>query len=204
MREFSDRLLNILLLPAGFYRRLNRGMLTLCLGVIATGVFDVFFPDFIEICRKLFAGRTSLDVRYNILVSAALTLLLGTVDVVFFSIPLYDFFKYLKKKEGTAVSVSPVQVMKAYIVSNLIIVPVATVLDYAVFNSIDINSNIWLAYFFVILIWSSAIVTRGINALFSFNPILRKLTFIIVFTWSFVLGMVFEYQIADRLMALLR
>lgn len=210
MKRFMYRLLNILLLPARIYERLNDRRLSLYLGIIAVGIIDVFFPDVTGMYKSTFTGKTSGDLQFNILFSIALVLLIGAVDVVFFSIPLFDIFKFIKRREGAPFLASPIKVMKAYIISNFMLLPIALIIQYAVFNNVkDISAspflqNLALADFYIMLIWPSAIVTRGINALFKFNPIFRRLTFIIVFTWAFIFGVVLRYQIAIRLLALLK
>jgi len=209
MAKFWDRLSDILLLPSNFYKKLREERLTLYAGIITVGILDIFFPDFIETYRTIFTGKPAGDVLFNMLAAAGMVVLLGAVDVAFFSIPLFDIFKYFKKKEGLPFEASPVKVMKVYIMANLIIAPVITILHYAVFRYVNENSSllmqdISLVYFFIMLIWPSALISRGLNALFGFNPLIRRFTFIIVFTWAFILGMVIQLQILPRILLLLR
>ena len=206
---FKDKLLNILLFPPKLFAGLNDKRLTLYAGILFIGIIDLFIPDFMGTYKLLFTGISSDSVSWNTLVAAGVVVLLGVVDTMFFSVPLYDLFKWLKKREDKPHNASSVKIMKVYIMSHFLIVPVNVLMHYSLFRGVTENSgalitNIYLVYFFIILVWSSAIVSRGINTLFSFNPILRRLTFIVVFTWNFLLGMVFELQILNWLLKLFR
>lgn len=99
------------------------------------------------------------------------------------------------------------KIMKVYIMSHFIIIPVSTALYYAFLRNIQIDSPAWMQYlsliiFMSILIWAAAIMTRGINTLFSFGPIFARLTFFTVFIWNFLFGMVFDMQIMNWLLRL--
>lgn len=206
---FKDKLLNILLFPPRLFAGLNDKRLTLYAGILLIGIIDLFVPDFLGTYKLLFTGIPIESVSWNTLIAIGVVVLLGVVDTVFFSVPLYDLFKWLKKREDKPHDASPVKIMKVYIMSHFLIVPVNVLFHYLFFSSITANSgalitNLYLAYFFVILVWSSAIVSRGINTLFSFNPIFKRLTFIVVFTWNFLLGMVFELQILNWLLKLFK
>lgn len=209
MDNFIDKLLNIILYPAKLFSRLTDKKAALYAGIIFVGIIDLFSPDFIKTYNLLFTNKPADNININTLLAIVIVLLLGLVDILFFSIPLYDLFRYFKKKEGQPHEASLVKVMKVYIMSHFILVPVNVILYYAIFRYINDKSSLFMinlsvANFFMILIWSSAIVTRGINTLFNFNPILRKLTFMVVFTWNFLLGMVFELQIINWLMRLFK
>lgn len=205
----KDKLLNILLLPPKLFAGMNDKRATLYAGILFVGITDLLLPDFIGVYKLLFTGMPIASIRWNILVSIGVVVLLGVVHTVFFSIPLYDLFKWLKKKEDKPHNASGIKVMKVFILSQILITPVVIILHMTVFRGITENSgallaNLYLAYFFMILIWSSAIVSRGINTLFAFNPIFRRLTFIVVFTWNFLLGMVFQLQIMNWLLNLFK
>jgi hypothetical protein len=207
--NLMDKLLNILLYPDKLFNKLTNKRLTLYFGIVLVGIIDLFSPDFIKAYNIFYTGKPAGDIQFNTILSMVLVLLLGIIDIGFFSVVLYDIFKFFKKKEGLPHEASLVKVMKVYIMSHFLIIPVTVLLYYTVFSHVGTGSsqfmiNLTLIYFFVILIWSSAIVARGINVLFNFNPILRKLTFIIVFTWNFLLGMVFDTQILSWLIKLFK
>ena len=206
---FKDKLLNILLFPPKLFAGLSDKRLTLYAGILLIGIIDLFMPDFMDTYKQLFTGISSDSVSWNILIAVGIVVLLGVVDTVFFSVPLYDLFKWLKKREDKPHNASSVKIIKVYIMSHFLIVPINVLMHYLFFSGVTENSgalitNLYLAYFFLILVWSSAIVARGINTLFSFNPVFKRLTFIIVFTWNFLLGMVFELQILNWLLKLFK
>jgi hypothetical protein len=104
---------------------------------------------------------------------------------------------------------SAIKVMKIYIMSHFIIVPVSTAYYYAITKNMTESSsplmqNLALLLFMVIMIWSAAIMARGINVIFRFNTVFKRLTFISVFTWNFLFGMVFDVMIMGWLMRLFR
>lgn len=209
MNRVFNRTWNVLLLPAGFYRRLNDKKTSLYIGILVVGLFDLFLPDVIKLGKQLFTGKSPNDLSVNVLIATLAVILLGAIDVVFFSLPLYDLFRFLKKKEGTPHDATPVKAMKVYVISNLIVAPIAAVINYLFFQNLNENSpamltSFYMAYFYAVLLWSSAIVTRGFNILFDFTPVFRRLTFIVIFTWTFILGMVFQLQIMNWVFKLFR
>lgn len=238
MKKFMDRLLDILLYPVSLYEKLNDKKGTLIAGIVLVGAIDLFLPDVSGFIKLHFTGKPANTVFINAILAVFITVVLGIVDVAFISIPLFDFFKFLKKKEvklyaniyqnaqnGGQGSIpfelpqikmedpehkaSSIKVMKAYIMSHFLFVPVSLIINYAFLRDITTESPVAMQYlalivFMLIFIWSAAILTRGINALFRFNPMFRMLTFIIVFSWSYLFGMVFDLQIMNWLVKLLR
>lgn len=207
MTGLKDKLLNILLFPPRFFAGLNDKRASLCLGILLIGVIDLFGSDPETTYRILFTGMPAGSVRLNVLIAVGAVILLGAVDVIFFSVPMYDLFKYIKKREDKPHTASPVKVMKIYISSHFLIIPASLLMHFLFFRSITENSNsfimnIYFVYFFAILIWGSGIISRGINTLFDFNPIFRRFSFIILFIWQFVWGMVFDLQIMNWLLRL--
>jgi len=207
-----NKLWNVLLYPAGLYTKLTDNKVTLVAGIILVGLIDFFLPNVKEVHKAYFTdlgGRSAEDIQFNIIIAVLVILLLGAIDVLFFSIPLHDVFKFFKKKEGLPHHASRIKVMKVYIMSHFLIIPVNVILYFSIFEKITKDSSasiIFLAIIamFAIRIWSSAIVTRGINTLFQFGPILRKLTFLLVFTWSFLFSTALTDQIMNWLLKLLR
>ena len=207
-----NKLWNVLLYPARLYAKLTDNKLTLVAGIILVGLIDFFLPD-VNVVNKLYftdlGGRSAADIQFNILVAVFLILLLGVIDVLFFSIPLHDIFKFFKKKEGLPHHASPIKVMKVYIMSHFIIIPADVILYFSLYKNITDDSNavliaLTIIAIFTTRIWSSAIITRGINTLFQFGLIVKKLTFLIVFTWSFLFSTALSDQIMNWLLKLLR
>ena len=207
-----NKLWNILLYPAIFYKKLTDNKVALVAGIILIGLIDFFLPDVKEIYKTYFtdfAGNSVADIQFNSIVAIFLILLLGVIDVALFSIPLHDIFRFFKKKQGLPHQSSAIKVMKVYIMSHFLVIPVNVILYYTVFHDLGNNSSageIIMAEvaFFAIMIWSSAIITRGINTLFDFGLFFKRLTFLIVFTWGFLFSMVLDMQIMNWLLKILK
>jgi len=231
MNKIKRELLNVLLFPVRYYERLEDKKITLYAGILLVGVIDLLLPDVAEVFKKLFTDRPSDDIFFNAVILALAVVLVGIIDVLFVGLPLYDFFNYLKKKEtgyihldsdkgdnmiqiisnagNTQHKATAVKVMKVYIMSHFLIIPVNTAMHFAFFRNLSEGSPEWvqnlvLAYSMIISIWSAAIMSRGINTLFRFNPIFKRLTFIVVYIWNFLFGMVFDFQILKWVSQLFR
>lgn len=225
MKVFKDKLLNVLLFPVKLYEKLTDNKITLCLGILLIGAVDLFLPNAGEVYKQLFTGKPAADVNFNIFITALLILVFGVVDVVFVGVPLHDFFHFLKRKEkeayekgdsqvkeleskGSSIA-SRIKIMKVYILSHFLIIPVSTLAYYLFFRHLTENSSAWalnmyLGFFMVVFIWSAAIMTRGSNALFRFSPAFSRLTYIFAFAWGYIFNMVFDLQIMDWLLKLYR
>lgn len=203
------KLWDILLFPSKLYDRLTDNKVTLVAGVLLVGLVDFFLPDVLATCKLYFTGKPVSDIRLNIVIAAFMVLFLGVVNTVFFSLPLFDIFKFFKKKEGLPHKVTLIKVIKVYILSHFIMVPISTAAYFTIFRHINNDSsalvvNLSVALLFITMVWSAAIVARGINTLFSFNPFIRRLTFIIVFVWNYLFGVVFDMQIETWLLKIFR
>ncbi|NJD04203.1 MAG: hypothetical protein FIA99_16790 [Ruminiclostridium sp.] len=206
------KLWNVLLYPAGLYQKLTDNKVTLVTGIILVGLIDFFLPDVKEAYKAYFtvlAGKTAVDIQFNIAAAVFVILLLGVIDVVFFSVPLYDVFRFFKKREGLPHRASAIKVMKVYIMSHFLLIPVSVILYYVFFRYITKNSSVpelilAEAASFAIMIWASAIITRGINVLYQFSPYLKRLTFLVVFTWGYLFDIVFNMQIMSWLLKIFK
>ncbi len=226
MKSFKDKLLDVLLFPISFYEKLTDNSFTLYLGILLIGAVDLLLPNVDEVFKQLFTGKPSGDVYFNIFITVFLIVVLGVIDVVFVGVPLYDFFNFLKKKEikaqydseatqvkeleGKGPSIaSRVKIMKVYIMSHFMVIPVSTIAYYLFFRHLTEESSSWalnmyLGFFMIVFIWSAAILARGANKLFRFSPILSRVTFIFAFAWNYIFGMVFDLQIMNWLLKLYR
>lgn len=223
MNSLMSKLLDILLYPVRLFEKLTDNKATLYAGILMVGTIDLLLPDISYIMKYLFSGKPVNDVYINAVLAVIIIAVLGIVDVIFVSMPLFDFFKFIKKKEGSvsglereqkngqisSFAATPIKIMKVYIMSHFIIIPVSTIVHYIFLRNIAAESPAWmqylaLAFFMLIFIWSAAIMARGINTLFHFNPIFARLTFIVVFTWNYLFGMVFDMQIMNWLLKIFR
>ncbi|MDA8227570.1 MAG: hypothetical protein M0T74_07675 [Desulfitobacterium hafniense] len=206
------KLWNVLLFPARLYEKLTDNKATLIAGIILVGLIDFFMPDPDKIYKAYFTnalGKSAADIQWNIAAAVFIILFLGLIDVIFFSIPLYDIFKFFKKKEGQPHQATAIKVIKAYIMSHFLIIPVSEILHFTVFRHITQNSSnseivIAEVLFLLIMVWTAAVVTRGINSLFKPGFIFRRFTFLIVFIWNYLIIMVFDFQILNWLFKLLK
>jgi hypothetical protein len=209
MKTDGYNISDFLLFPVKFYEKLNDSKGFLILGMLLVGLVDFFLPDAPYVFNNLFTQKSSTDVAFNVAVASASVVFLGAIDVIFFSLPLYDLLKYLKKKEGTYHNASPVKVMKVYIMSHFLVVPVNTLFYYLITKDINENSSILLIYFslafyLLVLLWSSAIAARGINTLFRNSMILRRLTFTAAILWSFLINLAVGLQLKIWMSCLFR
>ena len=198
-------LLDLLLFPRELYRKLNDRKLTLYLGVIFIGIVDVaFMLD--KHYTRLFADKSGDALIYRIALLCLLIVAIGVIDVIFTCVPLFDLFKKFKAEpEAPVLTATIVRLMKAYIMSHFILIPVEAVLYLAKNNINMIPKDI---IFFAGLIgtiipfWFSAIITRGINTIYSFQPFYRSLVFMVVFIWTSILGWVLSYSLDNWIMKL--
>lgn len=240
MKRFADILKDIFAFPSRFFEKLTDNKLTLIIGIVLVGANDLLLPEASKVFREIFHEKSSGDIIFNAVMTVIIILALGVIDVVFVGVPLFDIFKFLKKKESAMAtrfsehinlnrtsgedenhplsseqlgsaehSASAVKIMKVYIMHHFIIIPVSTLLYFALVRDITSESAMWLqnlslVIFFVIFFWSVWIISRGVNTLFRFNMIFRKLSFIIIFTWYFIFSTVFSTKIMDWLLRLLR
>lgn len=207
MNRASDRLMDLILFPRELYKRLTDKRWTLYAGVLMVGLVDIFLPDVLKQSNELFAGKTPGDLRRNIALAVAVVLVMGILDVFVFSIPLFDLFKYFKKRMGLEHTVTLVKVAKVYIMSHFLVIPVNVALYFLFLRDLNETSSHTMLLnaaflIFVVTIWSSAIITRGINTLFDIGPLFGRLTFIVVFFWSFIFGTVLTEWLYLRLMGL--
>lgn len=238
MKKIKDRLLDILLYPASLYEKLNDRKDTLIAGIILIGAIDLFLPDVSGFIKLHFTGKPVNSIFVNAIIAVIITMVLGIVDVAFVSIPLFDFFKFLKKREAILYAnmyrhaqedrngstpfelpqlkpedhdhnASSIKIMKAYVMSHFLFIPVSLLINYAFLRNVTPESPEWMQYlvlvvFMLIFIWSAGILARGVNVLFRFGSMFRMLTFIIVFSWCYLFGMVFDLQIMNWLLKLFR
>jgi hypothetical protein len=221
MNDKKSRLLDILAFPKKTFESLTDNKKTLIAGIVLIGAIDLMLPDVVYFFKTLFLRKQTDVIIYNACMMVVLVLLLGFIDVLFVSVPLFDIFRALKIKElkisqnsdlkvdpATELKPSYIKVMKIYIMTHFIITPITTAFYFAVSEYIN-ESPDWLVtlavmFTLVMNIWFSAIIARGINAIFRFSPLFDKLTFIITYIWNFIFGTVFSEMIVAWLMKLFR
>ena len=158
MNSLMSKLLDILLYPVRLFEKLTDKKATLYTGILLVGAIDLLLPDIAFSLKFIFSGKPVNDVYVNAVLAAFIIVVLGIVDVTFVSLPLFDFFKFVKKKEGSlsglehergqivSSAATPVKIMKIYIMSHFIIIPVSTIVHYAFLRNIAADSPVWMQY----------------------------------------------------------
>ncbi len=187
-------LLDILLLPKNFFRKLKDNKTTLYLGIVILGFIDVIY-FIIDNHKKIF-DKPALTMYYNITLMIVVILLFGLIDVLFFSLPLYDLFKRFKKESDVPARGDELpKLMKIYILASLLIFPANLMVYFAgKANGADLydSSTVYILSL-LISVWGSAVITRGINVIYNFQPAFKRLVFICVYVWSLLLSYALLY-----------
>jgi len=202
------KLLDILLFPKSLYRRVTDKKLTLFLGIILIGIVDVGFP-LSETFSKNFIGKTHNDLVFNIVFASVVAILFGVVDALFFAKPLVDLFKLFKKK-GIVIDKhgQMIKVMKVYMLSHLLIIPL-NVIAYAVMYNVKLDNHVILAFLIftyssVMPIWFAAAITRGTNVIYDFEPLFMRLAFVAIFIWNMLISFAFDFMYSHWIIGFLK
>jgi len=203
---------DMLLLPKKMYEKLTDRKSTLYIGFILVGIVDLctfFINDF----AGLFTGKSANILFYNITLALLMIVLMGFVDVLFFTVPLFDLFKLFKRENRDTSGKTLTKVMKAYILANIIVLPINLII-YMIFKCFpnlvtSLNSGYSILFFafmldLLISIWFSGIIARGINTIYKFDVRLKSAVFMTIFTWSYILAEVFGFIIENWFMPLFR
>ncbi|MGI6668366.1 MAG: hypothetical protein ACOX4M_02710 [Acetivibrionales bacterium] len=99
MDKLKNKLADLLAYPVRFYQSLSDKRATLFAGIILVGAIDLLLPDIAAVFDTFFSGKPTDDILFNAFMMVFVILAAGIIDVVFLSVPLFDFFKFLKKRE---------------------------------------------------------------------------------------------------------
>lgn len=206
----KSTLLDILLLPKAFFAKITDKLPTLFLGLIFVGVADAAFLLY-QYVPKIFVNKTMSVLIFNSTLALCIAVLLGLIDVIFFSLPLFDLFKFFRVKERIPnINGQLIKLMKVYISAHLIIVPVQAFFEATIFLSskAGMNANfsvsMALIQFILIPIWLSAIVSRGINTIYDFDDRLKSMIFVIVYTWYLLLSFAMSFTLFKWILILFK
>lgn len=198
---------DILLFPRSMYQKITGNKATLYLGMLFVGIADIAFDMYMD-KFKAFTGKSRDDIIFNAILLVLAIIVIGALDVIFFSLPLSDLFKYFKKEEGKQDgSGNLVRLMKVYIMAHLIIVPVEIFIYASLVDRTGVSTVVQvIAEIFALALpfWFSAAITRGINAIYHFQFLFKRLVFIVVFVWSYLLSNVLSFAIDKWVMILFR
>ena len=203
------RLTDILLLPGKLYTNLTGKRSSMYPGILFIGLADLALPNLRTSFNSFFADKPAGTLTINIILSVLLVIILGAVDAMFFSVPLYDLFKVFKKeKEPVSPNELRIKLVKIYVMAHIIIIPVGIAFYFA-FRNVNSSSSDALKQLIEILsllieVWFSAIIARGINMVYSFQPLFKRLVFPVVFIWNTIFGYVLGYAISNWVLLLYR
>lgn len=186
----TGKLLNKLLLTKDFYKRLTDKKPSLGSGIIALGVINIS-ALVLDKYKEIFVGKSQGVLLDNIFYLVVMALIAGLMDVLFFSLPLFDLFKVFKKEiEVQSNSRTVVRIMKIQVTANLLVfLPSLVVMLLLV--AVKLENYPFLALLvsltvYAIPVWFCAIITRGINSIYSFQNKYRILVFPAVFIWYYM------------------
>lgn len=187
------KILDILLMPKSFYSRIKDKKSTLILGILLVGIINTVS----SLNSKSILNSKSFTLQ-NIVLICVFIIAFGLIDVFFFSKPLSDIFNHFTKSKDIDKNETLVKVMKIYITAHLTMLIYLTVSFISLLFPVLLNNILW--GFFIILfniiipVWFSAIITRGLNVIYTIQEVYRGLIFIAVYLWGFLEGSAIGYM----------
>lgn len=180
------------MLSKDFYRRLTDKKLSLCIGIILLGIIDLVVP-FVEKYKEIFIGKSQTVLYYNIALAVAFVIIIGLIDVLFFSLPLFDLFKVFPKEvEIQSNSSLIVKIMKIQITANLLVL-IPSLVIILMYKNLNLDKHPFIVSLALLLsilipIWFCSAISRGINSIYSFKPIFKMLVLTVVLIWFFLVN----------------
>jgi hypothetical protein len=204
LRSFKVKkfIIDRLLFPKDFFKKITDKLHTLYIGIVLIGLVDLGMSLIYKIPFYFYNKPTEILV-YNISLALCIIILVGLLDIIFFAMPLFDIFKnFALRKRITDIKGQFIKLMKVYIVSHFLIIPLYILL-HLVFKErilgLRIYSGFFLIFKIIIIFWQSAIITRGIYIIYTFHKKLKSLVFFMVSTWVMVLGYTIDYLVSTLL-----
>lgn len=201
-------ILDILLLPKKFYKSFTAKKPVLFMGIMLDGLLFVVLM-LIDNFSKIFHGKSVMLIYFNATLALVFIALIGFIDILFFSVPIFDLFKLFgKEKDEQHSEELLIKLMKVYICATIVTFPINLIFTL-ILNFVNIPVGIALDTFISIIIllpsvWGSAIIARGVNELYNFQPFFKRLVFLVVLAWSTILGIVLIFITDNWLMVLFR
>ncbi len=211
MKFRTSKVIDFFLLKKDFYSKLTDKKMWLYIGIGLVGLRDVGLG-----VLGLNLTSDKMSAGMNIRTGAILfltALIIGLIDVICFSYPVFDIIKHFKKRSdnnsmamGVSYSSLITKVMKVYIVVNIIVTPI-NLLSYYTMDLTNNSGSVILLYITAVLdilayFWFNGAITRGVCVLFKLPTGARSLVFMLVFLWnallSEALGLLFT-QVINRL-----
>ncbi len=192
------RIIDFFLLKKDFYARLNDKTMWLYIGIALVGIRDVG----LAVLGLNISSSGDPVISFSLKTCAILflaALVIGLIDVICFSYPIFDIIKYFKRRSdsnalalGTSYSSLLTKVMKVYIAVNIIVTPLS-LLSYYTFHLTGKYEMALLVYLTAVLdvlayFWFNGAITRGLCVLFKIPARVRVLVFMLVFVWNALLS----------------
>ena len=213
MKLKSSKIIDFFLLKKDFYSKLTDKSMWLYIGIALVGIRDVVFA----ILNKYSSDADYINsIQFNVRSIGILlvtVLVIGLIDVISFSYPIFDVIKHFRKRSesssmalGMLYSSLLTKVIKVYAIVNIIVTPL-DILTYFTTNMAVANESILLMYISAVLgilgyFWFNGAITRGLCVLFKLPNGVRGLVFVLVFLWNALLGSAIGYlldQVLTRL-----
>ncbi|ACL77278.1 hypothetical protein [Ruminiclostridium cellulolyticum] len=213
MKSKYNTFIDFFLLQKDFYSKLTDKSLWLYIGIVFVGLRDVIFYILNPQNPKgFFITNLSFDLKTaSILLITAL--LIGFIDVLCFSYPVFDVIKHFKKKSErynasvvNTYSSLITKVMKVYILANIILTPMDIIIYFSSRWTLSTDSMILLFITTVMGIlsyfWFNGVITRGLCMLFRLSNNVRGLVFVLVFFWNALISSAIQYLLSLVIMRL--
>lgn len=198
-------LVDRLLFPKAFFKKLTSKLHTLYIGIIFMGLINLG-PAFISKIPFYFYNKPSEILVYNISLAFCIVILIGFADILFFTMPLFDIFKHFALRKRIAdIKGQFIKLTKVYIVSHFLTSPICIFLQLIFKDGVfrfRPQSGVFLIFTIIIAFWQSAIITRGVYVIYTFHEKLKIMVFFMVSAWLMALGYTINYLIGTWLMNL--
>ncbi len=212
MKSKTSKIIDFFLLQKDFYSKLTDKSMWLYIGIALIGIRDVV----LGVIGTNIDTTDGININYNVktvLILFVTALVIGLIDAMCFSYPVFDIIKHFKKRNdsnsmtmGMSYSSLLTKVIKVYAVVNIIITPL-DLLTYFTTHQGIVHQSITLLYISTVFnilayFWFNGAITRGLCVLFKIPNSVRGLVFVLVFLWnallSSALGLLFN-QVLIRL-----
>lgn len=212
------RISEFLLYKEKWFKALNERVLSLYWGILFVGVVDWVYT-FAMYGGVLFSGKAPIILLYNFIGAIALVLLIGFLDVVAFSLPLFDLLKHFRKrdaqddvfenedeeelliqKEVETLDYDGllIRFMKVYILAHVVIRLVEFIFlffqqNFSLQEVLWFNEAFQIYVSYIAPIWFAAIITKGILTVMEIKQALALMIFTTVLSWNYVLAIALTF-----------
>lgn len=189
----KDKLLDIFLLPKTMYQKINDKKATLYAGILFVGAVDIIFPLVVRYL-SVFKGKSQTALNYNVGLMLLFAVVLGLVDVMFFTLPMFDFLKFIKRGAVESLNYNKIRLAKVYVAAHIVVLPFNIIFMVLLYNptgamlSEGMQVMALIYSFFIMPAWFTGIIARGVNVIFKMEQRFKPLVFAALFTWNYLLG----------------